>query len=237
MTHDQKRGVPHLNIVNQIPGRSMPIRKYAPSKWTMPGNISAFSKPLTAILLLWPLSACSTSLNSIFERSVSSEHITYDKVLTMTGERRVALVVPYVDKTLSKADEKEFYEKLGHVRKVICAESLPDAARSIDAKTDLTANLAVPVATTGIAPSGEQKVSDTLKTSVLQTFVRTETADVVRQLGWQICQGYANGAIREDEYRDLLKSVIAGSFQTLAIAAANKATLTAVSKTAGAASP
>jgi len=154
----------------------------------------------------------------------------------MTGERRVALVVPYVDKTLSKAEEKEFYEKLGHVRKVICAESLPDAARSIDAKSDLTANLAVPVASTGIAPSGEQKVSDTLKTSVLQTFVRTETADVVRQLGWQICQGYANGAIREDEYRDLLKSVVAGSFQTLAIAAANKGALTTATQTAGAAS-
>lgn len=168
------------------------------------------------------ISGCSSSLGSIFERSVSSENITYDKIITLTGERRVALIVPYVDRRLSKNEEKEFYSNLGHARKVICAESLPDAARQVDTHSNYKLNLAAPSVVTGVSPSGEQAVDDLFKTTVTQTFQRTETADVVRQLGWQVCQGFANGAIDENGYKELVDRIISGSLEVLRNSSGNK---------------
>jgi hypothetical protein len=51
--------------------------------------------------------------------------------------------------------------------------------------------------------------------TLLQTFNRAETADVVRQLGWQICQARSNGAIPESDYYGLLADLIVRSTDVL----------------------
>src|SRR3546814_5262798 len=57
--------------------------------------------------------------------------------------------------------------------------------------------------------------NDAVSSALLLTFARTETADVVRQLGWQNCLAYMNGAIKEDGYKANLTSIIDKAFAVL----------------------
>lgn len=132
------------------------------------------------------LAGCASTLNAIFERSVADEDVYDHKVLTMTGERRIAIVVPR------------------HSPNVICAESLPDAARASGARSALD----IQAGGTGRPALG---VDDQVQTALLQTFTRTETADVVRQLGWQVCNAYANRAIDYRMYSSLLVEIVGGA--------------------------
>lgn len=78
---------------------------------------------LAAPLLLVALGGCASSLTAIFERSVSTEDFDerepITRVLTMTGERRTVLAVPRTSKLF------------------VCAETLPDVARSVAARSML----------------------------------------------------------------------------------------------------
>src|SRR3546814_19108891 len=77
----------------------------------------------------------------------------------------------------------------------ICAESIPDAARAIGASSAATASL--PTEVTGTPQTQQFGFNDAVSSALLLTFARTETADVVRQLGWQNCLAYMNGAIHD----------------------------------------
>lgn len=135
------------------------------------------------------LVGCGSTLNAIFERSVSSEPLDRTQVVTMTGERRVTIAV----------DRNGPY--------TVCAESLPDAARALGARTvgDLDLGTA----------NGQARASggfdDQVQTALLQTNTRTEIADVSRILGFQVCSAYANNGINQTQYGSLLRDIITGA--------------------------
>src|SRR3546814_20350356 len=83
---------------------------------------------------------------------------------------------------------------------------MPDAARAIGASSAATASL--PTEVTGTPQTQQFGFNDAVSSALLLTFARTETADVVRQLGWQNCLAYMNGAIKEDGYKANLTSII-----------------------------
>lgn len=141
------------------------------------------------VLGLFGLAGCGSTLNSIFERSVTSEPLDRTQVVTMTGERRVTIAV----------------ERNGPY--TVCAESLPDAARALGARSAGTLDL-------GTA-NGQARASggydDQMQTALLQTNTRTEVADVSRILGFQVCSAYANNGITQPQYASLLEQIIAGA--------------------------
>src|SRR3546814_5705368 len=68
---------------------------------------------------------------------------------------------------------------------------------------------------TGTPQTQQFGFNDAVSSALLLTFARTETADVVRQLGWQNCLAYMNGAIKEDGYKANLTSIIDKAFAVL----------------------
>src|SRR3712207_6414094 len=89
---------------------------------------------VTVAAIFLPLAACGGGLTPIFERSVQDEHPGRDHhLITMTGERRVALIVP--------VNGANFSHPAGGSGYRICAESLPDAARAAGARTSLEAQM------------------------------------------------------------------------------------------------
>lgn len=153
------------------------------------------------------LSGCAAEVTAILERPVSSENINLNKLVVMTGERRLAIVAPF-DK--NNPEDRQ---------KIICAESLPDAARFVKATSEGEAKTS---GSGGVSQSLSMK--ELFETALTKTYDRTETSDVVRQLGWQVCQAYVNRAIDTDQYYQLLNKLVDGSFQTMKATKAMKAT-------------
>lgn len=140
---------------------------------------------MTCILL----NGCASTINSIFERSVSSEPIDRGQFLTMTGERRVAVVF----------DPRQPY--------MVCAESLPDAARAAGARSAADVDLG----TAGGQARGALGFDDQFVTALVQTNTRSEVSDVVRHLAFQACSAYANRGISPAEYGAMLRQIISGA--------------------------
>jgi hypothetical protein len=147
---------------------------------------------IVLILSIFGLSSgCSSFVSAIFDRPQIRDNIdaTKDRVviLTMTGDRRL---------TTTHGS-------------VVCGESYPDVATAYGAlsKASTTASRE------GASASGD--ISDQFQTALLQTFNRTETADAIRQIGWQICQAYSNQGITSSEYHALLDSLITKSFESI----------------------
>ncbi len=145
-------------------------------------------------LLLIALGGCASSLTAIFERSVSTENFDerepITRVLTLTGERRTVLAMPR---------DSRLY---------VCAEALPDVARSAAARSVLELQQ-------GGTAGRSLSLDDQVATALLATFARTETADVVRQVGWQLCQAHANRAITPRDYAARLDELVKEAFLTL----------------------
>jgi hypothetical protein len=137
------------------------------------------------------LSGCSSLVTAIFDRPQIRDEIDTSQskvvILTMTGDRRLTTT---------------------HNGKV-CGESYPDVATAYGALSKATATASDQGA------SGSGNISDQFQTALLQTFNRTETADAIRQIGWQICQAYSNNGITEPEYNKLLDSLITKSFEAI----------------------
>ena len=94
--------------------------------------------------------------------------------------------------------------------RVLCAESLPDAAQAIAARDALAVSQSL---ASGRTTSIE--LDTQVRTALLQTFQRTELAELSRQLAWQVCLAYANGALTTEEYRTQLIRIIDGSFRVM----------------------
>ena len=101
-------------------------------------------------------------------------------VYAMTGDRRTAVMFA--------PDSKYRF----------CAESLPDAVTVFTASSGAKANL---------AGKGEVEIRDQSAAAVLQTFHRTEIADVYRQMGWNACIAWAQHGITDEQYYDLLNLI------------------------------
>jgi len=155
------------------------------------------NKALIACMLLIPIGGCSAAWTTIFERSVQSEPLDRGpQAISMTAERRIVLVRP---------------RRIAHTDPIVCLESLPDVARAASAQSRGDLQNGAAAGTTAARISFEDQFS----TSLLQTFQRTQLADVSRNLAWQICLAYANGAITEIQYHTLLELIIQRSFHVL----------------------
>jgi membrane-bound lytic murein transglycosylase B len=88
-----------------------------------------------------------------------------------------------------------------------CAESLPEAALAVDGDTKIDLTL---------KPDELGSISDKVDQTLTQTFTRTEKAEILRQLGWQLCQAWAQNVLSNDEYNVELKALVAEGSKILA---------------------
>jgi hypothetical protein len=66
----------------------------------------------------------------------------------------------------------------------------------------------------------------------LQTFQRTEIAEVYRQIGWNLCLAWAQEAISSAEYHALLKEYVTGGIDVIKTRAAQDPSKAAAAPTA-----
>ena len=53
--------------------------------------------------------------------------------------------------------------------------------------------------------------AESIKQALTVAYQKTEKSDLVRQLGWQICQSFLNNAISEADYLRLLETMVLAS--------------------------
>jgi hypothetical protein len=84
-----------------------------------------------------------------------------------------------------------------------CAESLPEAAMAQSAKSSFDLS-------DGSKDAGTDtvKVNDEVLVQLTKTFDRTEKAEVLRQLGWQLCQAWAQGVLDDEAYKKALLALV-----------------------------
>lgn len=148
------------------------------------------------MLLPLTLTGCASTITALLNRPIQADNYYFDgnhavSVMSLQGQYRVGTLRD-IKSTLR-----------------VCAESLPDTATAAAAASSLSVSDPV---TGGVrAVSG----SDEFSSALLQTFQRTETADVVRQLGWQYCQAWSNGALTDSQYAELLVALTRGAITVL----------------------
>lgn len=152
-------------------------------------------RPLLLLLPLTLTGGCSSIASALLGRPVQADHYKDGEqslsVMALQGQYRVG-VIRDVRSTLRA-----------------CAESLPDTAVAAGASSGVT------VSDPTAAGARSLAANDEYQTALLQTFHRTETADVVRQLGWQYCQAWSNGALRDAQYAALLEQLTRGAVAVL----------------------
>jgi hypothetical protein len=133
------------------------------------------------------LSGCAGVVTAFKNDPLQSYDVKGPSVYAMTGDRRTAVY------TRQTSDLK------------FCAESMPDAIAAIAASSK--ANL-----DTGKVEGG---FSDATAVGILQTFQRTEIAELSRQLAWNTCLAWAQGAIDNVQYHALLTKIVDGSIEVM----------------------
>ena len=145
-----------------------------------------------ALLLLTGLltSSCASTISAYKNRAVSKHGIMYkDKfeegqVFVMTGERRLAVAIPL-------GTQRHFN---------LCAEPLPDVAAAFGAASSLNASRA----------GTEVGVTDATAMKILQTFNRTENAELLRVWSFVSCLAWAQGQLENPVYKAAFKQMTAG---------------------------
>jgi hypothetical protein len=145
-----------------------------------------------AILLAWTaggLGGCASTVTAFKNDPFIERGFQKQALYTMTGERRFAFAV------LKESNPLRF-----------CAESLPDTATAASGAT-----------TASLKPSEVVSASldDKFSTSLTQTFVRTEIAEVFRQMGFQACQAWAQEVLSKDEYKTELTRMISAGIEVI----------------------
>lgn len=138
-----------------------------------------------AVVVSTILSGCASSISAWKGRAFAAHQFKPDRLISMTGERRLAFIV-HPESSITKGTR-------------FCAESLPDASMAAagSSSTDASALKAVPL-----------KIGDAYSSTLLQTFHRTEIAELYRQMGWQACQAWAQGVLTNEEYKVHLNKII-----------------------------
>lgn len=149
---------------------------------------------LIMFALTFPLMACSTYSQTFFTRPVIEDVPGGFNTLSLTADRRVAIF---------KSDKTDPENPIGLMA---CAEALPDVALSSTVESELKATIEA-------AGKGEldAEAAEKLTQALTVAYQRTEKSDLVRQLGWQLCQGFLNGAVSNDDYRRLLEMMVVSS--------------------------
>lgn len=149
---------------------------------------------ILAITLTLPLSGCSTLSQTFWTRPVIEDVPGGFNTLSLTADRRVAIF---------KSDKTDIKNPTGLKA---CAEALPDVAVSSTVESELKAAIKA-------AEKGElsAEAAEKLTQELTIAYQRTEKSDLVRQLGWQLCQGHLNGAISHTDYMRLLEMMVVAS--------------------------
>lgn len=126
-------------------------------------------------------SGCASTINALTNRPITSDLLDeYDrrgtprelnKLKSVSGDRRLVRVQVYSPTPAW----------------TICAETQADAIAARGAQSALTVN-------------NRGSAADQSTETLLLTNARSEVSDVVRQLGWQICNAHLNGAYEAGGY-------------------------------------
>lgn len=152
-----------------------------------PGKILFFS------IVCIPLGACATLVTAWKNDPLQSYDVAGTSVYAMTGDRRTAIFFMGPDGT-----------------KRFCAESLPDAVAAFSATSKAAAAL-----DGGPKAKGEASFEERAIAGLLQTFQRTESAELYRQMGWNTCIAWAQGGIDSSQYFNLLETMIDGGMAAI----------------------
>lgn len=163
----------------------------------------AFALGVCVVAFATPLASCGT-LAQFTNPAISSDHLDetppeLNKLKLVSGDRRLMRIVAQPkprDQQPANGKGIEFYDYL------VCAETHADA---ISARSS-TGNLAI----------RGQTVSDTNVEALTKTVERSAVSDVVRQLGWQLCNARLNGDLSGAEYGAALEDMRARAFNALA---------------------
>ncbi len=151
-------------------------------------------KIVSIALISLMASGCSTFGQTFWGRPVIEDVPGGFNTLSLTADRRVAIF---------KSDKTNIENPTGLKA---CAEALPDVAVSSSVESELKA--AIESAKQGnLSIDAAEKLEQTLTIA----YQRTEKSDLVRQLGWQVCQGHINGAITNEDYKRLLEMMVVAS--------------------------
>ncbi len=61
----------------------------------------------------------------------------------------------------------------------------------------------------------EGTAKDSFKTTLMQTFSRTEASEIYRQMGWNTCLAWAQGAIKSETYERFLEKMVDGGLEIM----------------------
>lgn len=138
------------------------------------------------------LSACSTLATSLLTKPVVEDEVSNYGTLSLTADRRIAVF-------------NEVGTGSNTVRRS-CAEAQPDVAVSRAVTSEVMAALE------DVSRNNTNfNLEETLTNAITVAYQRTERSDLVRQLGWQLCQAYMNDGISTDQYAKLLSSMVYAS--------------------------
>lgn len=139
------------------------------------------------------LSACASLVTAFKNDPLQSYNVPGATVYAMTGDRRTAV----------------FFDTTRQLR--YCAESLPDAVAAYAAASSAKLRADQISGSSGV----EAGFNDTTSVGLLQTFQRTEIAEVSRQMGWNLCLAWTQGGITNDQYFNLLDKLVTGSVDVM----------------------
>jgi hypothetical protein len=139
------------------------------------------------------LGGCASTVTAWKNDPLQAYDMVNPTVYAMTGDRRTAVM-------MSPSKDKRF-----------CAESLPDAVAAYSAASKANASL---------QSKASGGFEDAAYAGLMQTFQRTEIAEVYRQMGWNLCLAWAQGAIGETEYTTLLTRYVEGGIDAISKRAA-----------------
>lgn len=140
---------------------------------------------------LW-VSSCASLITAFKNDPLQHYDLVGPTIYTMTGDRRTAVALK------------------GPQGFRFCAESLPDAVAVF------TASSKAKLLAEGKFEAG---LDEATAAGLLQTFQRTEIAEVYRQLGWNTCMAWAQGAIGDARYSQMLTAMVAGGIDIMKIRA------------------
>lgn len=145
------------------------------------------------------LAGCASTISAIQNDPARVHTLRPDRFFTLTGNSRLAFQVNRYDVNNPPKPYIDPKTKLLVTRPAWCAESLPEVATAVTSSSKPSAQL---------SKNSTLGTEDAFATSLVQTFTRTEIAEVYRQMGWQACQAWAQGVLSDAEYRDQLVALL-----------------------------
>lgn len=156
---------------------------------------------LTPILcaICLALSGCASSVESWFGRTIRQDRFLSqdedNKVVLVSGDYRVIRVMADRTSPVTPEGGREHY--------LICAETQADAIAARGASSTLKL-------------SGEE-AGDAVTETLTLTTTRTAVSDLVRQLGWQLCNARLNGDMTGAEYKTAVEALVDRAFRAITV--------------------